>query len=299
QGNLASNPLGDNINQAIVATTSLRPPPFYRNNPRTWFSQLEAQFALARISSQTTQFYHCLANLPEDVAVMIEIDDAKQYGNLKNAILQAFEKSKTERLEEALGNLQLQGLRPSVAIQKLRRSFLAANLTADDDLLKYRLIKAMPPPVQTALAAQQHLPLTQFIPVADAVFDVTAATSTTPVHAVASRSFSPAAGRRSPSPHRMKPTRKFGFHPSALANANESAAPTFSTLRLLAHANPGARGLAENPIELTDHRGQVHHNTIARTRKTIRLWNSGDKSPQQPNTSRRSIASVSPSLFSV
>jgi hypothetical protein len=163
------------LSETQVSPVSLRPPPFYRSNVRVWFAQLEAQFVLARITAASTKYYHCLANLPEDVACLVELDGTPEYNVLKSQVLANFSKSQSERLEEALSTLNLDGLRPSVAVQRLRRSFIDAGMTPDGEVLKHRLLKVLPGPVQTTLAAHKHLELSQFAIIADAVYEVTEA----------------------------------------------------------------------------------------------------------------------------
>jgi hypothetical protein len=145
--------------------------PFFRQRPQLWFELLEGQFELHDVTSDRRQYLLCLTNLPEDVVTMLDTSLQKSYGSLKQQTLVLFEKSRSQSLEEALNSLSIVGLRPSLALQKLRRSFQDANIIADVDVLRHRLLKAQPPSMQSILAAHQKTDLEEFVSVADAIFD--------------------------------------------------------------------------------------------------------------------------------
>lgn len=159
-------------NNGDVRQVTIKSPPFYRQNTKTWFAQLEAQFMLARITSNATKYYHALAALPEDAATLIDIGDDHNYESLKEQVLQAFEKSKNLKLEEALNSLDLGGLKPSLALIQLKRRFVDAGITPNEDILKHRLLATLPYHIQTTLAAHRHLSLNDFVGIADTVMEV-------------------------------------------------------------------------------------------------------------------------------
>ncbi|XP_049272387.1 uncharacterized protein LOC125758763 [Rhipicephalus sanguineus] len=51
-----------------VSAVQLRLPSFWPQDPQVWFHQVEAQFSLYRIASETTRYYHVASVLPPDVA---------------------------------------------------------------------------------------------------------------------------------------------------------------------------------------------------------------------------------------
>lgn len=179
----ASACLGDASQSAAVGAVSsnIKVPPFYRQNCAVWFAQLEAQFTIARVSSSNLRYCHCLAALPEDVVLLLDLTGEPSYEDLKKQIRQAFEKSKALRLEEALNSLNISGLRPSIALAKLRRSFNDAGLVPDEELLRHRLLRTLPHSMQITLAAHQNLDLSIFAAIADTVWDITSSTPVCPV----------------------------------------------------------------------------------------------------------------------
>ena len=101
----------DDGNEQRIAQTnriSVKVLPFYRANPTVWFLQLESQFVLAGITTDVTKFHYTAANLPEDVALSFISENTNQsYEQLKNNVIALYQKSKSELIEEALGNDEL------------------------------------------------------------------------------------------------------------------------------------------------------------------------------------------------
>jgi hypothetical protein len=206
---------GTSVAPAVSATAAVvqpKFPPFYRTNCATWLEQVEAQFALAGITSPATRYYHCLSLLPEDVASLLDLGGEKAYPSLKAQILAAFGQSDTVRLSAILQPPALDGMKPSLAMQKMRRDFRAAGVAPDDRLLKHRLLQALPVSVQVSLAAHLSLPSTEFGSLADTIFELTAGRQDSAVAALhpdsdrrsGSKSRESSPSRRSSSPARQK-----------------------------------------------------------------------------------------------
>lgn len=163
-----------------ICKISVKVAPFYRNNPRTWFRQLESQFAISGISNATTKYHYVLANLPEDVALSIidtvsdPSESEKAYDEIKSAICTLYTKSKNELIEEALGQVTLDGEKPSFVLARIKRKLKEGNLTVDNDLMKHKLLQALPAEARAALAAHQNLPPDEFAKLADTILEFTA-----------------------------------------------------------------------------------------------------------------------------
>jgi hypothetical protein len=52
---------------AAAATSQVKLCPYYEEEPHTWFSLIEAQFAAAGIKSQKIKYANALASLPKQV----------------------------------------------------------------------------------------------------------------------------------------------------------------------------------------------------------------------------------------
>jgi len=55
---------GGDIVQRHVDKVSVKLPPFWAENPETWFVQVEAQFEIANITAEQTKFNYLAANCP-------------------------------------------------------------------------------------------------------------------------------------------------------------------------------------------------------------------------------------------
>ena len=73
-------------------------------------------------------------------------------------------------IEEALGMISLVGQKPSLCLMRFQRKLAECNLTLDDDVIKRRLMPAMPISVKMALSAHLELPVEQFAKLADTIY---------------------------------------------------------------------------------------------------------------------------------
>lgn len=148
---------------------SVKQAPFYRSNPEFWLRQLESQFELAAISSDKTRYFHLISQLPEDIGSRLICAD-ESYAKVKDELLAIFSKTKEERIEAALGEISLDGEKPSIAARRIRRILTDAGLDRFDDIAKSKLMSCLPINVKTALAPHQNLPFDDFAKVADSIY---------------------------------------------------------------------------------------------------------------------------------
>jgi len=109
--------------------------------------------------------------LPENINADVP-DDLKTYTELKKFILSLYEKSSQRKIEEALGEMHLENRKPSQFIRHIKSKLRDIGLEPNDELLKNRLIKAMPESVRITLTALQSLDMTSFCSIADNLFDL-------------------------------------------------------------------------------------------------------------------------------
>ena len=138
---------------AQLASISLGLPSFWSTHPDAWFINIESQFALANITREETKFHKVVAALPEDIATQV-LDitqssyQAGNYTKLKTAILKLFTKSKAKRLDELLECANIQNMKPSAILRKLRNLTGATNpadrIKLEDDDFKQLFIRALP-----------------------------------------------------------------------------------------------------------------------------------------------------------
>lgn len=161
-----------------VAHVAIRLPPFWTFNPKIWFLQAEAQFQLAGITTQATQYRHIVAVLPPDVA--LEVGDIlsspqadRPYDQLKDAILQRTMASERKRLQQLLTAEELGDRRPSQLLRAMQALIGDRAATFDDSLLRELFMQRLPPQVQMILTTASSLSLSELAQHADKIMEVT------------------------------------------------------------------------------------------------------------------------------
>ena len=200
------------LQHAPVNRVTMKPPPFHRTNPTVWFRQMESQFVLAGITNDTTKFNHILAAIPEDVAINLpmEIED---YSSLKDSIIQLYQKSKTELIGEALGTISLDGQKPSVCFLRIQRKLSECHLTMDNDVIKHRLMQAMPMSTRSSLSAHLDLPPDKFAKLADTIYSYSKDTFQENTHVYATQQSSSSSYARQPQPKQRNSSTDNSFQP--------------------------------------------------------------------------------------
>jgi len=160
-----------------IGHVTIKPPAFYRKSPDAWFRTLESQFALGRITTSSTKYHHVMACLPEDIAIGLDVDDTCDYDKLKAAILKGMKANKHELIEQALSKMTLGDKKPSQLVSEIRRRFAEIGITADEAIVKSRLLSALPINLQTALVGHDDVSLEKYASIADSMISVAAAES--------------------------------------------------------------------------------------------------------------------------
>ncbi|XP_037930884.1 uncharacterized protein LOC119665721 [Teleopsis dalmanni] len=104
--------------EGILNRVSVKVPPFWHERPEIWFTQIEAQFAVAGISSDVTKFNTVVAQIESSVvtdvadAVLYPLATGK-YINLKNRILDRYGESEQRKIQWLLSKIELGNRRPT------------------------------------------------------------------------------------------------------------------------------------------------------------------------------------------
>ena len=107
----------------------------------------------------------------QDISVEV-LSEMNKYSELKEFIKSLSQKSAQQRLEEALGQLHLDGRKPSQFMRHIKSKLLDVGLEPTDEVLKHKIIKAMPSEAVMSLTASQSLPLQAFTEIADNLYDL-------------------------------------------------------------------------------------------------------------------------------
>lgn len=174
---------GSNSSEFSTAyRVAIKPPPFYFGNPAVWFKNLESQFVLAGVTNAETKYHHVIAALPENVA--INLPEEADYDLIKNAILKNFTKSQTEKLEDALGAVSLEGQKPSVCLNRILRQFRECGITPEESVIRHKLLMALPQQVRQIMATHSDKNLETFAAIADTIIALPNITMDTRVCAI-------------------------------------------------------------------------------------------------------------------
>lgn len=163
----------DNFNE-INASSMLKLPPFWKENPNLWFSQIEIAFDIARISSDQTKFRYTIINLDQTVLPFISDiinnpPETEKYETLKNRIISSFDESNESKLRKLLRGNEILDEKPSNFLQRLRN--LAGEL-CNENVLRTIFLEQLPDQVRGILAISEVKDLTKLATQADKIVEV-------------------------------------------------------------------------------------------------------------------------------
>lgn len=156
-----------------VNKIALRLPSFWTSNPKLYFAQIEANFTLSNITSETTKFCCLISALDEQVmlsiADLIAKPDLKDpYTTVKNRLIEEFSISDSKRIQTLLQDLTLGDSKPSALLRRMRD---LAGSNFSDHALKSMWMSLLPTSVQTVLSISQDN-LETLAGLADRVFEL-------------------------------------------------------------------------------------------------------------------------------
>lgn len=138
---------------------SIKFPPFWKSDPELWFMQIEAQFQIAKVTTDETKFFHVVGSVDSEVLTQVA-DLVKtpppndKYATLRKRLIEQFGQSADEKLSRLLQGFELGDRKPSQLLREMRT--IASGTTLDDSVLRNLLLKSLPPHAQTILAASKE-----------------------------------------------------------------------------------------------------------------------------------------------
>lgn len=174
---------------AVTAKVSVKVPPFWKEKPKLWFCQLEAQFLLNGITSDTTKYYTLIGNLDLNIIEKVEeiVDNPPATGKyelLKAEIIKRLSASQQQKIMQLLSHEELGDRKPSAFLRHLQD---LAGPGMPNDFLRTIWTSRLPVYLQTIVAQQSERPLeavaelvdrvAEIVPGNPAVAQVTSATS--------------------------------------------------------------------------------------------------------------------------
>ena len=158
---------------------SLKLPPFWPNNPRVWFAQVEAQFQTRNITQQQTKYAYVVSSLQPEIALevrdlLLECPGDSPCDILKEELVKRTSASEQKRLHQLLIAEELGDRKPSQLLRRMRQ--LLGDHTLEESILKQLFLQRLPTNVQIILApTSDNIHIDQLAIVADKVLEVTPA----------------------------------------------------------------------------------------------------------------------------
>ncbi|XP_075151167.1 uncharacterized protein LOC142225277 [Haematobia irritans] len=102
---------GDN-NHLEISRVAVKVPPFWRQNPRLWFRQLESQFITSGIIADVFKFHTLVGSIESNILnyvshIVENSPEENKYRALKDALLNEFVESEEKCLRQLLENIIL------------------------------------------------------------------------------------------------------------------------------------------------------------------------------------------------
>lgn len=133
-----------------VQHVSVKPPAFSTTSVKRWFTILESQFTLAKISTHATKCCYVISSLPVEILDKVpdDIIASNDYDILKANIIELFVKPQPQQFHDLIQNNVL-ATKPTLYLQHLRS--LGSSFNLPDDFLKVQFLNTMPPAVRANL----------------------------------------------------------------------------------------------------------------------------------------------------
>ena len=144
-----------------VATNAVtvKIPPFWPSDPELWFAQLEAQFSLKQIRTQSSKFFHVVAALSPMAArevrdIILSPPTTNPFDVLKVSITERMSLSKAGKIQQFLHAEELGDRKPSQLFRRLLRLYDNSR----SNLFRELFLQRLPSSVQVGLLSHSDKP---------------------------------------------------------------------------------------------------------------------------------------------
>ncbi|XP_036334856.1 uncharacterized protein LOC118745515 [Rhagoletis pomonella] len=157
----------------MVNKVSVKVPPFWPEHPEIWFAQVEAQFSVAGVSTDSAKFNTVVAAVESNVLAQISDailnpPDNGKYDNLKRRIIDRYCESEQKKTQKLLSDVDLGDKRPTQLLSEL--SELAKNKVSTE-FMKSLWLQRLPVQVRAILQAS-NADLPDLAKLADKILEV-------------------------------------------------------------------------------------------------------------------------------
>lgn len=151
-------------------------PPFYPNSPALWFSQLDGQFILSGVKSDSTKFYYAIAQLEHQYALEIadlitNPPEKDMYETLRREVIRRLSATKEQKVRQFLELEEMGNRKPS---QYLRHLINLAGPEVPGTFVRTIWASRLPKELQPIIASHQDLNVEKLATLADEIHAITA-----------------------------------------------------------------------------------------------------------------------------
>ncbi|GBN83017.1 hypothetical protein AVEN_22736-1 [Araneus ventricosus] len=124
---------GKTVSLFEVSCIAVKVPPFWRENPAIWFSQLESQFITSAIMKDSTKYHTETEILSQVSDIITSPPNSDMYKTVKERLVNIVSDSEERRLKKLLQDVELGDKCPSMLLHHMQD--LAGNCVGDELLL--------------------------------------------------------------------------------------------------------------------------------------------------------------------
>ena len=167
---------------ATVSTVGVKLPPFWPNDPRLWFAQVEAQFHTRIITAQKTRFDYVIASLSPEIAtevrdLILQPPTNNPYNTLRQQLIRRTSTSEQSRLQQLLAGLELGDSRPTRLLRRMQALLSGDTSATDSALFRELFLQRLPSNVRMVVASSTDSDVQQLAELADRIMDASTSNS--------------------------------------------------------------------------------------------------------------------------
>lgn len=138
-----------------MAVTQVKMQPFYENDPELWFTIVETQFAVRKITNEKSKYLHVVSNLNCNTANQVK-DILKtpfvegQYAKLKDTLISIYAETSTKKFRKLISGTEIGDKKPSQFLHHMKS---LANEAITDEFIKKLWIQRLPATIRAVLSA--------------------------------------------------------------------------------------------------------------------------------------------------
>lgn len=153
---------------------NLKLPTFCRTDPRLWFVQIEAQFAIAKIRADDTKFNYVISAIDTEILMQVAdyVEDPpniNKYNGLKTKLIDIFSESKEKCLRKLLSEVQLGDKKPSQLLNEMSR---LGGRALPNEIQKALWMQRLPTHIQSMLLTSTADSLENIAKTADRMIEI-------------------------------------------------------------------------------------------------------------------------------